>query len=170
MWTFVHAMFYLVFEDNKNIHKKGAVPASIQKWCLVLEAHGPQEQTGPLLRSAHFQIKDRDRPRVVSQDYGIWDIHGPPLLLTTISSRCLGVAANPALEEPVAFRSTLPRAPLTKVPWRPTRQAHNHSRALVHDQILGSLVVGGPEAERSNSRGAMSAIILGTVRVLACPA
>ena len=103
---------------------------------------------------------------VVSQDSSIEDIHGPPLLPATTSSQCLCAAATPALEEPLAFRSTLFRSPLITVSWCPTGQAH---RAIVHEQILGP-PVGGPEAERNNSRGAMSAIILGTVLVLACPA
>ena len=97
------------------------------------------------------------------------DIHSPPLLLATTSSQCLCAAATPALEDPLVLRSTLPWVPLTTVSWRHIGEAHNHSRALVHEQIAGSLV-GGPEAERSKSRVAMSVIILGTVLVLAYPA
>ena len=106
---------------------------------------------------------------VISQDYGMKDIHGPPLLLAATSSHCLCAAATPALEDPLVLRSTLSKVPLTTVSWRHIGEAHNHSRALVHEQISGS-PVGGPEAERSNSRGAMSAIILDTILVLACPA
>ena len=169
-------MSYPVFEDEKNIHKKGAVPASISihtemmfsswsawttrtnrpslKKCPFLRAYGPKTETGL---------------RVESPDNSIKDIHDPPLLLATISSQGLYAAVTSALEEPLALESTLPGVPLTTVSWRHIREAHNHSRALVHEQISGS-PVGGPEAERSKSRVAMSAIILGTVLVLACPA
>ena len=78
----------------------------------------PLEQTGPLLRSVHFGEHMDQRQTglgVISQDYGMKDIHGPPLLLAATSSHCLCAAATPALEDPLVLRSTLPWVPLTTV-------------------------------------------------------